>query len=99
MTCLQESDKKWLCDNCLKLVDASALQSISLKDKLRRREKRRQEKGPDILLHLDRKDILRDFNNFSSTRGVPEKIHKHIKSHGIVKEEAILALCSRPCME
>ena len=29
MTCLRESDKKWLRDNCLKLVDASTSQSIS----------------------------------------------------------------------
>ena len=28
MICLRESDKKWLHDNCLKLVDASTLQSI-----------------------------------------------------------------------
>ena len=28
MTCLQESDKKWVCDNCLNLVDASKIQSI-----------------------------------------------------------------------
>ena len=28
MTCLRESDKKWLHDNCLKLVDASTSQSI-----------------------------------------------------------------------
>ena len=28
MTCLLESDKKWLHDNCLKLVDASTSQSI-----------------------------------------------------------------------
>ena len=28
MTCLRESNKKWLRDNCLKLVDASMLQSI-----------------------------------------------------------------------
>ena len=28
MTCLRESDKKWLHDNCLKLVDASTSLSI-----------------------------------------------------------------------
>ena len=28
MTRLRESDKKWLQDNCLKLVDASTFQSI-----------------------------------------------------------------------
>ena len=28
MTCLRKSDKKWLHDNCLKLVDASTSQSI-----------------------------------------------------------------------
>ena len=30
MTCLRESDKKWLRDNRLKLVDANTLQSIGL---------------------------------------------------------------------
>ena len=28
VACLRESDKKWLHDNCLKLVDASTSQSI-----------------------------------------------------------------------